>query len=292
MPDEYPTEILPQDGFVPLMDIRGLLKMYPALVAVRTCNVPTEEAYVSWEQNENKKILSDEAIGNCEGLSMNLLGGCFDKDKHSRFRPLAERAKTDWQGEKVQPVVKGDYKPIEGERLFFFFYVKQWMDLLFPYRCGFSSRADYEKARSDAEKYVSEKDLKLEGEIIGVFEGKGKPVKVLATAEVNHHPTPMNYWHVQMDCRRIGQSEGEATGSEIKKIGRMLKEIVLRNIQEAGFVYYHIHPRYYKQHPTFLDCCLGYLYSLKDGLNKKKCENFMRSLPLIDNMNEVRNPFA
>ena len=282
MPNEYPTEILPQRGFKTQMDVRGLLKKYPALVAVRSCNVPTEEAYVFWDQDANKKILSDKAIGNCEGLSMNLLGGCFDKDKHSRFRPLTERARTDWQGEAVPPMIEGDYDPIEEERLLFFFYVKQWMDLPFPYRCGFLSKADYEKARMDAEKYVSKKDLEIEGEVIGEFVGKGVPISVLATAEVNHHPTPMNYWHVQMDCRRIGQPTGEATKSELRKIARSLKDILVRNIQTDGVVWYRIHPRYYKQCPTFLDNCVGYLYSLKNALNRTKCENFMRNIPSID----------
>jgi len=244
MTEEYPIEILPQDGFVKSMDIRGMLETYPSLIAARMCDVPTEEAYVVWQEGGEKE-LSDKVIKNCVGLSMNLLGGHFDKDKHFKFWPLAERARMDWNGEEIPPVKEGEYRIIEDERLLFFFNVRQWMDYCFPYRCGFPSKADYEKALSDAEKYVYENNLKLEMAVIGAFPGKNKSVDVLAVAEVNHHPTPMNYWHVQMDCHRIGQLVGKATKSELQKIGQMLKGILLKNLTTEGTVSYQIHPRYY-----------------------------------------------
>lgn len=244
MIEAYPIQILPQDGFITLMDIREMLKTYPSLVAVRMCDVPTEEAYVVWQEG-GKKEFSDKVIKNCVGLSMNLLGGLFDKDKHSRFWPLAERARTDWNGGEVPPVTEDEYRIIEDERLLFFFYVRQWTDLCFPYSCGFSSKADYERAKIDAEKYIFENNLKLEQEVIGAFSGKNKPVDVCAIAEVKHHPTPMNYWHVQMDCHRIGQPAGKATKSELQRIGRMLKEILLKDIITEATVSYQIHPQYY-----------------------------------------------
>lgn len=282
MPKEYPVEILPQSGFLTRMNISVLLKKYPALVAVRTCNVPTENAYVPWEEDENKtKVLSDEAIGNCEGLSMNLLGGCFDKDKHSRFRPLAKRAREDWKEGEVLPVTEEDYQVLEKGRLLFYFYVRQWMGLPFPYYCGFTSQTDYEKAKSDAEKYAIEKDLGLEGDVIDVFTGKGKPVRTMAVAEVNHHPTPLNYWHVQMDCRRMGQSPQEATRSDLRKIAYVLKEILIRNIVTNGKICYHIHPRHYKQCPTILEHVYGSMCDFIDRLRGGNGEKFMQTLSPI-----------
>lgn len=96
MQEPYPYQILPKKEFFHLMDVKTLLACYPNLAVSRRVSGNVEDAFVPFN---GQKQLKDSLMGQVANMSLNLLGGLFDNEKHLRFCP--KQNVEDWDGQDV-----------------------------------------------------------------------------------------------------------------------------------------------------------------------------------------------
>lgn len=104
MQEPYPYQILPKKEFFHLMDVKTLLACYPNLAVSRRVSGNVEDAFVPFN---GQKQLKDSLMGQVANMSLNLLGGLFDNEKHLRFCP--KQNVEDWDGQDV------DVRSLEGK---------------------------------------------------------------------------------------------------------------------------------------------------------------------------------
>lgn len=246
---DYPQEILPQKGYITRMDLSYLKDLYP-LIAVRRCMISSSAAF---EESEcGVKMLTSDAIGQVIGLSLNLLGGKFDDKKHILYKPSkTSPCREDWDGKTFHKVSSNDYSISDLGGFNLYYSVRDWYNFTFPYNTTASSSEQFYKMHDDQNSIAESEGIDLENKICDVFKSKKQTFKMIARTKINHHPTLMNYWHVQLDCYR-GNSTTEIMdkdnpASERKKIGLLLKNELKVNYHTEAKMNYHIDKKYYQQ---------------------------------------------
>lgn len=240
---------MPRKGYVARMNIEAMLDKYP-LIAVRRCFLPLADA-TEKSATLGTKVLKSEAIGQVVGLSMNLLGGKFEVNKHILYWPTkAELFKDDWNGQTIYVVKNEDFELKNNEGFNLYFKLKDWQGFTFPYHTTAKSLDEFNKMHDDAKKIAEEEGLSIESEICESFKNKNTPFEMKARTKVNHHPNLMNYWHVQLDSYR-GNSLNEIVDkdkpcSERKKIATLLKNELKVKYMANYTLDYHINKADYQ----------------------------------------------
>jgi hypothetical protein len=248
----YPRTIQPQANYRKRMDFLALQKAYPSLVAVRLSEASYAEAFEGSE-SDGHQLLSSQAIGVPRGMSMNLLGGLFDIDKHLYFRPTGDApCREDWDGESTYEVRESDYVMMPTGRFPLFYDVSKWHNYTFPYNATAQSEQDFIEKTERIRKIAVETGV--EQTICERFLGRTKPFVVKARVKINHHPTLMNYWHSQLDCYSADSREAinndTKPSSMVHKIMKCLKNELKINYQLSAVVDYNIAPEYYVKELT------------------------------------------
>ena len=258
MPKIYPTIIQPKCGYRHFMSIRHLIKAYPKLIASRRCDLQNEsEIFV--ESEKGNKILSSEALGNCLGLSLNLLGGLFDIQKHNLFRPTHNApVQNIWNGNEEYEVKIEDFEIKGNEKIIFYFLVSDWMNFTFPYNKGIKDINEYNKIRDKTNKLKQLGFYDTNEIICGEFK-KDSQVELKARTKINHCPTLMNYWHVQLDSYMA--TEQTALNNESKPTTE--KKRIIREL------------RVYLQHKYLLKADIDYCICSKYYLKKRNCKDIL-----------------
>lgn len=267
----YPKEIAPQKGYLHYMSIKALLEAYPDLAVVRRCDM--DSPYAASATGEHKSIRPEVIANdlNVLGLSVNLIGGKFDFKKHGAFNPKTNDVYKDWNGCDLAnfPLPKEEYKE-ENPVCPVFFQVSKIDKLTFPYTKQINEK-EYDTIKNKSAEIQKNEDLYIEGTMISEFgkEANGH-TGLRAYVRVNHHPTILNYWHVQFDCYEADSdvpisSDGDngVTKRIRRKFRTQLRNLVVTKLD--GKVY-HVNGRFYLTHPSFarlaLDSCLDVYYRL------------------------------
>ena len=209
------------------MSVDSILQAYPDAIVVRRCNLDHYEYSFSKDGN---KYLSEKVLGlNVLELSVNLLGGEF-KLCHLPFRPNLNFVSSDWNGTDLPqtPIDPSSYTIEEGFPSVFF-YIKDLHNYAFPYEKSITSKEEYKQIKAQFEKeQESLKNTNIEKIFIGEYQGcSNKKTNVCGRLLVNHHPTILNYWHMQIDAyTAIGEDKlipYDASNGEARAIRRNLR---------------------------------------------------------------------
>lgn len=245
----YPSIIQPQTNYRKRMDFQAMQKAYPSLVAVRLSEVSHAEAFED-SISDGRLVLHYKALVSVIGMSMNLLGGLFDKDRHLYFRPTKDSpCYEDWDGESTYEVKDGGYQMMPDDRFPLFYNLIEWDTYTFPYHVTAKSEQDFID-KTDCMRKIAE-ETGVEQTLCKDFPGKSKPFEVMARARINHHPTLMNYWHYQLDCYSADSKEAITNdtkpGSLVKKLSmRLRNELKVRYQESVAELNYTISPQYYR----------------------------------------------
>ena len=273
----YPKEIAPQKGYTNFMTIKDLLKVYPDLAVVRRCDM--ESPYADSATGEHSALRPEVIPNNVIGLSVNLVGGVFEFKLHGAFNPETEIVYKDWDGETYVnfPLHQDEYS--EKDPICpIFFQVSKIDKLTLPYTKTINQQ-EYASIKNKASEIQKKEDLFIEGAMISEF-GKAPngQTDVRAYVKVNHHPTILNYWHVQFDCYEADSEvplPSDVDNAVTRKIRRKFRE-QLRNIAVAVLDgrRYHINRRFYFSKPpcacVAMDSCIDVYYRiLPKGIYRK-----------------------
>lgn len=182
---DYPLELLPQPGFCVPFPFSVLKEMYGGYIVCYRIEGTIDD---NCEQGSfgGHKVLKEKCFEHIVHLSMNLLGGSF-KPEHILFvqkRPGSDK----WEsGEKV------DYKDYKGcvekcETATPVFYRDKVLcqpsisiPVIFNDKQAYNAFCQYNKEK--------------------VFPryNKGESISVAFETKIEHHPTKLNYWHVQLE---------------------------------------------------------------------------------------------
>ena len=179
---EYPSDIIPQSGFKLSIDIDGLLNAQSDILFSRRI----DKDVLDCEYFGGKIMVESEDItDDYKNLSLNLLGGLFENEKHLHFRQM--KPGTDaWDGKDVD--MEKYSTCFEIKRPCFPIYLKA-IDLhnqKFPYRRHIGKLKDY----NDIQNNIIDRTLDVfHGEDDYTFEG---------TVKIVHSPTMLNYWHFEV----------------------------------------------------------------------------------------------
>lgn len=178
---QYPKEILPQENYLIQLHFDEMLDEIP-LTAVRRSGKKIDYSANS-DLPENCITGQDVA-----GMSMNLLGGGYKAEEHLKFRTRG-RGSDAWDGGTITEVSDGDYEIVEvGSPIFFSF--KRLHHVRIPYERQFGSENEfYSYYNNMNQSDASSSDI--------VWKRDG-PNEVWGEIFVEHKPTMMNYWHVEL----------------------------------------------------------------------------------------------
>lgn len=263
----YPEEIAPQKGYSNYMTIKDLLKTYPDLDVVRRCDM--ESPFADSATGEHTALRPEVIPNNAIGLSVNLVGGIFVFQLHGAFNPETDIVYKDWDGETYAnfPLLQDEYS--EKDPICpIFFQVSKIDRLTIPYTKTIDQQ-EYASIKNKVSEIQKNEDLFIEGTMISEF-GKAPngQTDVRAYLKVNHHPTILNYWHVQFDCYEADSEEpipSDANNGVAKRIRRSLRE-QLRKIAVAKLDgrRYNINRRFYLSRPSCtcvaVDSCIDAYY--------------------------------
>ena len=193
--------------------------------------------------------------------------------RHLPFAPSLDLVKDEWDGhsEPSFPLAAGDYK-VEEEWGIIGFRVSVVNSFAFPYTKAVDKK-DYANVVKASERIRKREKLDIDGEIVGMFgQAENQLTTVHAWLHVNHHPSLLNYWHMQIDVYPAGSEayllHGNKSG-EARRIRHRFREFLSR-IAICEFDYsYHIGSRYYRHSAG----CMTNLFD--DGLNNL-CRRFVR----------------
>lgn len=237
MQEPYPYQILPKKEFFHLMDVKTLLACYPNLAVSRRVSGNVEDAFVPFN---GQKQLKDSLMGQVANMSLNLLGGLFDNEKHLRFCP--KQNVEDWDGQDV------DVRSLEGEYEIdaccfpIFFMAKDICD--YPFTAPY-----YFQKEKDAEVFISSIPVgDIEKKYTDKF-NKQEPIEVKTHAVLKHAPTNFNYWHCVLDSYpNLSSNDAIPTSNKgaAKRIIKMLRADLIRNFVKTDLaVDYSISRSYY-----------------------------------------------
>lgn len=266
MRDKYPSRVLPFSHYRYRLPMQKLLCDYPELAVVRRCK-QTQPFVCS--AKEKTKMLSSDAFGDNENLlemSVNLLGGRF-KLKHLPFVPDLELVKKEWDGHSSNqlPLKKNEDYTILSECGSIAFRVAEINTFVFPYSKSIEKK-NYDQLIKEAEKIQEKEKLNVEKAIVGAFrQGDNNMTEVYARMHVNHHPNPLNYWHMQMDVYAVGQEtyvKYDDSSKEARRIRHQLRVFLTRKAICKLGKRYHIGKRYYMHDASsfsyIFDGCLNW----------------------------------
>ncbi len=181
--NSYPTCVIPYFHYKYKIDINHLI-CEDNCVIVRRSDKSEEESF------NDLDILREDIISESDvpNLSMNLYGGKFN-NTHLKFRCV--RPATDlWNGEKIKIskyrtfyLLLDTYSPI-------YFLIKDLHNKEFPY---------YKTDDKETKKLLTALNLSTLSE-------NGK-VKLNGKSFVEHTPTKLNYWHVELQIKDVQDSE-------------------------------------------------------------------------------------
>ena len=130
------------------------------------------------------------------------------------------------------------------------FRVSQVNTFTFPYTKAIEKK-DYTLLQKEAEKIKKREMLDVDGELVEAFgQSDNGLTTVRAWLHVNHHPSLLNYWHMQIDVYPAGSevyfNYGNKSG-EARRVRHRFREQLSRiAICELGNSY-HIGARYYRR---------------------------------------------
>lgn len=178
----YPAEIIPQSGFKLSINIDDLLLAQSDIVLSRRIDKDVSEC-----DYFGGKIMveSEDIVDDYMDLSLNLLGGLFENEKHLRYRQL-KPGTNDWDGKDVD--LEKYSTCFEIKQHCFPIYLKA-LDLhnqKFPYKRSIGRQKEF----NDIQKNIVDRTLDVfHGEDDYTFEG---------TVKIVHSPTMLNYWHIEV----------------------------------------------------------------------------------------------
>lgn len=254
MTKPYPRSISPRAANRHRLPMCKLLRDYPELIVVRRCDDPAPFALSG---TGKIKKLKDEIFANENLLEMsvNLLGGKF-KLHHLAFSPFRQFVEDEWCGRKVFDYSSlEDYYTVNNTYGVIFFGVSQVNTFTFPYSKAVDKK-NFPILKDAGEK--AKKKERIDKELVGELGSAGNNMtKMQAWLHVNHHPTILNYWHMQIDIYGVGHNGyfkyGE-NSADARRVRQQMREYISHiAIQEAGTAY-HIGRKYYR-HNT--GCIVG-----------------------------------
>ena len=260
MRNKYPLRILPRSNYRPRLPMRKLLIDYPNLAVVRRCKY--RNPFAISESGNRKTLLHDALELNLLEMSVNLLGGRY-KMKHLPYNPERELVLKEWDGCALRPlpIPKTDYNCLT-EWGSIAFRVTDVNQFVFPY-LKYIDKKQYAQLMQAAQTIQEKEKIVLKEAIVGVFgKAENNMTKVYARMHVNHHPNPMNYWHMQMDVYAVGKHEyvkHDDGSNEARRIRQQMREFFSRKAICKLGKRYHIAKRYY-MHGT------GFCSLVIDGL--------------------------
>lgn len=175
-------------------------------------------------------------------MSLNLLGGLFEDDKHLCFSPLKE-AIVDWEG---QDVSIGDLEGKFSIKTICFpvyFYVKDIFD--YPFTGEY-----YFQKEDDAMLFISGiPQNEIEEKYVEKF-NKQTPIVVKTHAVLKHAPTNFNYWHFVLDSYpNLSAKEAipsDCKGNAQKRIVKKLRaDLITKFLKTDLTIDYVIDPKHY-----------------------------------------------
>lgn len=251
----YPRSIVPNNRYRYRLPMRKLLADYPDLAVVRRSKM--KDPFVSSTAG-SVKALRDDAIGDLLEMSVNLLGGSF-KMRHLPFVPSMDLVQEEWDGhtEPCLPLSTNSYG-VEPEWGVIGFRVSVVNAFAFPYTKTIDKK-DYPKVVKASEHIRKRERLNVPEVVVGALGQAGDNMTdVHAWLHVNHHPTLLNYWHMQIDVYPAGSEDYLRHGNKLREARRIRHRFrdFLSRIAICEFGYsYHIGARYYKRGT----CCVSNL---------------------------------
>lgn len=238
MADVYPQEIIPQNGFRHSLDVGSLLAIYSNLAVSRRVKGDKEEAFCEFN---GKKQLKDELMGQVANMSVNLLGGLFENDKHLQFSPNKDSI-DEWNGQEVDYEDLKEKFSMETACFPIYFFVKDIFN--YPFTAPY-----YFQKEQDALVFISSIPLDdIERKYVEKF-NKQEPVEVKTHAILKHAPTNFNYWHCVLDSYPNLSSETPIPTNcknAQKRIVKMLRSDLIKKFLKMDLtVDYNIDPKYY-----------------------------------------------
>ena len=262
MPKEYPSCIVPRHQYRYRLPMRKLLADYPDVAVVRRCK--QEQPFVMSTSGNYRELRTDALEDNLLEMSVNLLGGLF-KMRHLPFAPSLEIAKIEWDGKQIPvlPVPVDNYSE-KSEAGIIGFRVSQVNAFTFPYTKAVEKK-DYSRLQKEAEKIKKRERLDVDGELVEAFGQSDKGLTtVRAWLHVNHHPTLLNYWHMQIDVYPAGSEKYlnyDNKSGEARRVRHRLREQLSRlAICELGNSY-HIGTCYYKRNTGCVKACVDEIWN-------------------------------
>lgn len=180
----YPTEILPNNAFLPKLTIMDLLDKYPNLCVSR-CVDGTPEAMIERPEGMSARLSLKALKSSVLNFSTNLEGGKFCTKKHIMYRPNTEFV-FPWKGEEISTVTKDSYRII-GECFPVYYSVDDVNEKPCNINKGFDKKEDWED-------YIAKFKENHTAEVVCRVFQKGM-IQIPFIIRVEHDPTNMNYWH-------------------------------------------------------------------------------------------------
>lgn len=257
MPDKYPLEILPQPTYRHYIRTCLLLSSYPDLTIAR--RVDCEDGNIFADSNtDGKRELDTNKIDNLYGWSVNLLGGPFDADMHSAYKPNGKRVEKGWDGKSaiLVPELGTDYNYVPTNFIVIYFKVSDIHLVAIPYFKSVTEK-DYTQAKERAEKIANDFKMKTQQAIVGEFQTKPDGAMFTGRTMLNHYPTDLNYWHFQVDMYKgtdLHPLRGkDKPKGEVDRIKRYLRKIINETYRLDCPDLYHINRKYYIRNISCLD---------------------------------------
>lgn len=224
MKPEYPKELLPSAEYVLNLNISELLHENASLTIVRQYS-----GEIRYTENGHPTISDDmwPSSNRIIGLSMNLLGGLYEADKHLPFLPKPYRATMPWDATNVDLDSFGndDYS-FESDAVGIYIPVAGIQNHVFPYNCTFASIEERDKCEQVANDTQAAYDLEFETAAVGVFTRKDIPVETYAITQIIHNPVMLNYWHVTLGVLPIVDTVHieDRNSSRSKRISKLIRK--------------------------------------------------------------------
>lgn len=274
MPKQYPKEITPHIGYLHRMEISDLLFRYPTLIVSRKGKPNSSVESATGEHTGLDAHFIDDRE-NVIGLSCNLLGGAYKPNKHDYIDPVLDFVKEDWDGITFEqfPIPAEKYKVRQGPIKRIFFRVSDIHCHTFPYL----KHIDKDKYQSTKEKaeLIFKKDQRyfIQNAIISEL-GNNNMANVLGRICVNHHPTILNYWHVQFDCYASDSEspmDSSCTSKEDRRIRHAMRVFLNHNaILKMDSRHYHISRKFFYESVPTLTCLID---NIRDTFYKIRIRN-------------------
>lgn len=221
--EAYPEEIIPRHFFKKKLNLDYIRQRYGDFYVCRRMESPMEN-YVSDLVDGTRILDVEECLGaNFFRMSMNLMGASYN-ESHLRYH-ITKEASADWSGAQVSAEdFPEEMRKNEGVGYPLYYSSKSLHRRIFPH----SHQGVKKDQHSSMAKYITE---------IALDKIKQYPIDISVHYElfVNHVPTNLNYWHVQLEVKPAGQNDSEIFTKAPGWLRRMYTHSVF-DILEKEFV--------------------------------------------------------